>query len=166
MGSMKCLKQKLSWMYLFTFSALLALDLITKAYIAKSMRLGQSIPVIKNFFHITLVHNKGVAFGMGNQLSKYFFIVASVIAIFVLIYVFCRLKPHENLSKLGTMLILSGAIGNLVDRIRLGYVIDFLHFFIDKHHWPSFNVADSAISVGAALFVLEILRANKREAAA
>ena len=123
--------------------AILATDQLTKFFITKSLSLNQSLPVIKNVFHLTLVHNRGAAFGiLKNQLPL--FIATAVFAI-LLIFFNLKKNSHQKLYGISLSLILAGAIGNLIDRIAFGYVIDFLDFRV----WPVFNVADSAITVGA-----------------
>lgn len=114
---------------------------------------GQSIPLIKNFFHITLVHNTGAAFGiLKNQTTL--FMILSILASLVIVYYIPKLGKKAVLTRLALALILGGAVGNLVDRVRLGYVIDFLDFRV----WPVFNIADSAITIGAILFIIGLLR--------
>jgi signal peptidase II len=122
---------------------------------------GPSIPIIPGFFQLTLVHNTGAAFGVGNRWSTTFFVLTSLAALGVIIYLFVRLKPSERFSKRGLILIMSGAIGILVDRIRFGYVVDFLDAYVGKLHWPAFNVADAAITVGAVLYAIDLLWPSK-----
>ena len=110
---------------------------------------------------MTLVHNTGAAFGLGAKWSMSFFVVTSILAIGLVVYLLVRLKPEERIPRWALILILSGAIGNLIDRIRQGYVVDFLDFYFKTHHWPAFNVADSCITVGAALFFLDLLMKPK-----
>jgi len=125
--------------------AILSLDQLTKFLAAKNLLYNQSVPVIKGIFQITLIHNRGAAFGiLKNQISL--FILTAIFAI-VLIYLNLKENRHKKFYSISLSLILAGALGNLVDRIFLGYVIDFLDFRI----WPVFNVADSAITVGAIL---------------
>ncbi len=150
--------------YLKALPALLfltVLDLGTKHWITTKLSRGQSMEVIPGFFHLTLVHNTGAAFGIGTKWSMPFFVVTSLIALAVVGYLFIRLTPKEKYSFFGLILIMSGAIGNLVDRIRLGYVVDFLDIFIGKYHWPAFNVADSAITVGAICYAIDLVWPKK-----
>jgi signal peptidase II len=136
-------------------------DQITKAVVLSKMALYQSISVIPGFFNLTHIHNPGGAFGFLAQQNPALrigvFLFASSIAI-VLIFLFYRQIPktHPILST-GLALIFGGAIGNLVDRIRFGKVVDFLDFYIGKIHWPAFNVADSAITVGVAIFLVHLV---------
>ncbi len=140
---------------------LVAADLITKSMISNRFRLGESLPLIDGFLNFTLVHNTGAAFGMGNTWSHWFFISLTFVAIGVMTVLYARLGSEEKLSRWGLVLILSGAIGNLVDRIRLGYVVDFVDVYVKTHHWPAFNFADAAITVGAVLFGIELLFSNR-----
>lgn len=136
---------------------LVFLDQLTKFLITKNLILSQSIPVIKGVFHLTLVHNRGAAFGiLKNQTPV--FIFTSILAI-ILIYIGIRKDSQKRFTFYSVALsfILAGTFGNLIDRLFLGHVIDFLDFRI----WPVFNVADSAITIGAILFGWSILRRNK-----
>jgi signal peptidase II len=143
---------------LFIIVALiLSLDQLSKCIITKKLVLQQSIPVIQGVFHLTLIHNRGAAFGiLRNQL--YLFIFVSLVAI---ILIFSILKKHKNktlsLYSVSLACILGGALGNLIDRLMCGHVIDFLDFRV----WPVFNIADSAISVGAVLLAYSIFRKSE-----
>lgn len=132
---------------------IVAVDQFLKLNFTKLLLPGESIPVIKDIFYVTLVRNKGAAFGIfKSQISA--FIILSIIAIFLIAYYFPRLNKKAILAKLGLALILGGAASNLIDRIRFGYVIDFLDFRI----WPVFNIADSALTVGAILVIAQLVR--------
>ena len=144
---------------------MLVLDQITKLWVAATLPFWTSKTVIPGFFNLVHVLNKGAAFGFLNDLDAvwrpYFFMAATALAI-VLILHLLRTVPREDrvlFTALG--LILGGALGNLADRIRLGEVIDFLDFYIGKYHWPAFNVADIAISVGSVLLLVSVYR-NRR----
>lgn len=135
-------------------SIVLFLDQLTKSLVTKNLALNQSIPIINGILHITLIHNRGAAFGiLKNQATL--FIFTSVFAI-ILIYFNLKNTQHRRHSiySVSLSLILAGASGNLFDRLFLGYVVDFIDFRI----WPVFNVADSAITVGAILLGWSILR--------
>jgi signal peptidase II len=153
----------------YRFVALVAaggvlLDQLSKLYIAGSFELYQSVPVLENFFHITYIRNRGAAFGIlsDNALRLPFFMAVSLIAILGILWYLRQLRAEQTLSLLALSLILSGAIGNLIDRIRLGEVIDFIDVHWYDHHWPAFNVADSAICVGVGLLLLETWREERR----
>ena len=134
----------------------IALDLYTKHLIQQCFMLGDLLPVT-SFFDLVRYHNQGSAFGFLNDAGgwqKWFFTAISVIAVIVITYL---IKKHseQKLFCWGLALVLGGAIGNLYDRITLGYVVDFLNFHINNHYWPAFNLADSAICVGVGLLLLD-----------
>jgi signal peptidase II len=143
----------------------LVIDQATKVYIDRVMDLHQSIPVIRDLFSITYVRNKGAAFGfLANTSYRLpFFIFISIVAVFVIIFAYRKLRGDQSLAQFSLALILSGAIGNLIDRVRLGEVIDFLDVYWKTYHWPAFNVADSAICVGVFLLALDMLREERRQ---
>lgn len=139
-------------MYLITL-ILLSVDQFSKYIIRQKMSLAESIPIIKSVFHITYVENRGIAFGLFPQGSS-LFIVISLIIILVIIF-FERKKVIKSLKERFCLgLILGGALGNLIDRLRFGFVIDFLDFRI----WPVFNLADSGVCIGGILMVFFLLR--------
>jgi signal peptidase II len=128
------------------------LDQISKLAIVYTLRLHESVPVIPGFFDLVHVRNRGMAFGLmnhsGSEIGFYFLIPATLAAIILLLIWLFRLKKAQAPIALGLSLILGGAVGNLIDRIRFREVIDFLDFYLGSYHWPAFNVADSAITVG------------------
>lgn len=142
----------------------LVIDQLTKIYVDRSMQLYQSIPVIDGLFSITYLRNKGAAFSfLANASWRLpFFIFVSFVAVVAILVAFGKLRDDQRLAAVSLTLILSGAIGNLIDRIRLGEVIDFLDVYWRSHHWPAFNVADSAICVGVALLALDMFREERR----
>lgn len=139
-------------------------DQLTKLYIDRTVQLYQAIPVIDGLFNITHARNKGAAFSFLSQASWRlpFFIGVSGIAAIVIIIAFRKLREDQTLAQVSLALIFSGAVGNLIDRIRLGEVIDFLDVYWRNHHWPAFNVADSMICVGVALLFLDMVREDRR----
>ncbi|MDQ1333478.1 MAG: signal peptidase [Thermodesulfobacteriota bacterium] len=128
------------------------LDQISKAMITGSLRLHESMPVIQGFFNLVHVRNRGMAFGLMNRshadAAFWLLVGASCIAIGLLVFWFIRLKESDARMTLGLSLILGGAIGNLIDRLRFREVVDFLDVFWGTYHWPAFNVADAAVTVG------------------
>ncbi len=137
-------------------SITLSLDQLTKFFITKNLFLNQSIPIIKGIFHITLIHNRGAAFGiLKNQVPL--FIFTSILTI-ILIYFNLKNNRYRKSRSISLSLILAGALGNLIDRLFFGYVIDFLDFRI----WPVFNIADSAITIGAILLGYSIIKGNDK----
>lgn len=139
-------------------------DQITKIYIDRTMQLYDSIPIIEDFFHLTYVRNKGAAFSFLSNASWRlpFFITVSIIAALVILIAFRKLRDDQRLAHTSLALIFSGAVGNLIDRVRLGEVIDFLDAHWYRHHWPAFNVADSLICVGVFLLAIDMLLEEKR----
>lgn len=152
---------------IFTVTALLILvvDQVSKVYINRSMDLYTTIPVIENYFNITYLRNKGAAFGfLANASYRLpFFILVSLVAIVVIGVVVYRLRPDQKLASFCLALILSGAVGNLIDRVRLGEVIDFIDVHWYQYHYPAFNIADSAICVGVFLLAVDMFREEKRQ---
>jgi signal peptidase II len=137
---------------------ILSIDQVTKAVISSKQSMGQSIPIIKDVLHITFVKNTGAAFGLFKN-NVYFFIAVSIIAAIVIgIILIKAIRNGEFLDNVlcnfGLILIMSGALGNLIDRVRLMYVIDF----IDVRIWPVFNIADSSITVGTALLIFSFTK--------
>ena len=156
---------KFRYLILLTVSALvLILDQATKIYIDRSMTLHSSIPVVENFFSITYLRNKGAAFGIlaNSSFRLPFFILVSTVAVCVIFVVVQRLREDQKLAAVSLSLIFSGALGNLIDRIRLGEVIDFLDAHWYNHHWPAFNIADSAICVGVFLLAIDMFLEERR----
>jgi len=142
--------------------AVVILDQATKLLVQRAFRLGESLPVLPGVFNLTYVLNPGAAFGLlagaAAAFRGPFFIAVSVLAIAVICYYHARYARGHPLPTVGLALILGGALGNLIDRLRVGMVIDFLDFYLGAYHWPAFNVADSGITVGVGLLLVEMLR--------
>ncbi len=146
-------------------TVVLILDQATKFYIARTMELYSSIIVIKDFFTITYIHNKGAAFSFLAD-SAYrlpVLTLVSVIAIIAILVYLRKLRPDQKFTAFCLSLIFAGALGNLIDRVRLGEVIDFLSVHWRQHYWPAFNVADSAICVGVFLLAVDMYFEEKRQ---
>jgi signal peptidase II len=148
--------------YLLLVIAILVLDRWTKLLIQRRFDLNESIPVIDGFFDITYVRNTGVAFGIFSSISSpakslLLSLFTACAAVIVITYS-VRSSARNRLLQIALALILGGALGNLYDRLAYGYVVDFLEFYVGSYHWPSFNVADSAITTGVILLALEIIR--------
>lgn len=157
---------KLKYLILLAVSALvIGIDQATKLYVNKVMDLHSSITVVQNFFNITYMRNKGAAFSFLSNFNYRipFFILVSLVAIVVIISVIYKLRPDQKFAAISLSLILSGALGNLIDRVRLGEVIDFLDAHWYEHHWPAFNVADSAICVGVFLLAIDMFLEEQRQ---
>ena len=143
---------------ILSISLILLIDQFTKAVVSSKLSLGESIPIIKGILHITFVKNTGAAFGLFKN-STYFFIAVSIIAVIMIEIIIVKAirngKLLENfLRNFSLILIMAGALGNLMDRVNLRYVIDFIDFRI----WPVFNIADSAITIGTALLILSFAK--------
>ena len=135
---------------------LVSLDQFTKFIVARRMRLGDTLAVIEGFFNITLVRNTGIAFSLFSNAKEgwqeWFLFLVPGLTLAALFFFFYRLRDNQPVSVYGLALIISGAFGNILDRIRLGYVVDFFDFHWGyKAHFPAFNVADAAIAVGVGL---------------
>jgi len=145
--------------------AVLVLDQATKVYIDRTMQLYQSIPVINGLFSITYMRNKGAAFSFLSSFDyrRPFFILVSLVAVIAILVAYRKLRDDQRFASFSLALILSGAVGNMIDRIRLGEVIDFLDVFWQTHHWPAFNVADSAICVGVFLLAIDMFIEERRQ---
>jgi len=149
------------------------LDQVTKVIVLKTIPIYDSIQVIDRFFYITHIHNPGGAFGfLATQsplVRNLLFIFASLLALVLLIYFYLNTPDKQPLISLGFSIILGGAVGNLIDRIRFGEVVDFLVFYITPlpweifNPWPAFNVADSAITIGVIIFIFHLLFVEMQE---
>ncbi|MDD2483879.1 MAG: signal peptidase II [Eubacteriales bacterium] len=135
--------------YLFLLVCIVAVDQAVKILIENEFALHESVPVIEGFFHLTYVQNTGAAFSIMEGKQILFILLASVISSILIIYIIKNRKKQSGFLLLGLALIAAGGIGNLIDRIRLGYVVDFL----DLRIWPVFNVADIAVTTGCVLLV-------------
>jgi len=148
--------------YLWLTAAVVALDQATKAAVDRLMDHHQSREVVDGLVRLTYVRNRGGAFGLLSDAElpyqSLIFAIVSFLALGAIAVYAWRLPERSRLPRLALALIMGGAVGNLLDRLRLGYVIDFVDVFWGPHHWPAFNVADSAITVGVCLLILDLLR--------
>lgn len=148
--------------------AVVAADQISKALVTDWLGLGQSAPLIPGFLHFTLVRNTGMAFGLlaGTDIPFKAVLVTllSAAAMSAVTYYALKSSQSERLTRVGLTFILGGALGNIVDRIRLGYVVDFVDVFYGNSHWPAFNVADTCICIGVGLLLLDSVRKRDDEA--
>jgi len=155
------------WILLIVFLGIIALDQSTKLIIQQTLPLHQKVEIISGFFNLIHVRNTGGAFGIfGGEkgpMGSVLFVVASLIAVGILVILFLRVKEHEKTLTFSLALLLSGAIGNLIDRVSYGEVVDFLDFHVSSYHWPAFNIADSAISIGIGLMALELLIKERKK---
>lgn len=159
--------------YLFIALAVIVLDAWTKWMVSTNIDMHDSISLIPNIFQLVHVRNTGAAFGIGaNAESHIVPILLNIGAIgvfFVVVAYAFRTAVTDRVLQVGLHLILGGAIGNLIDRFRLGYVVDFLDVYVNwggqTHHWPAFNVADSAICIGIGLLFLDMRKKPEESAA-
>lgn len=146
--------------YLTLSAVIIVLDIWTKMLVLAKIDLHEAIPVIPNFFQLVHVRNTGAAFGIGANASNDlvpFLLHGGAIAVFIVVLAYAFRTPvTDRLLQIGLHLIIGGAIGNLIDRFRFGYVIDFADVYIGRHHWPAFNIADSAIFIGIVLLFLDM----------
>ncbi len=151
-----------NYFYFLFIIVWVAFDQVTKFLVARLIPLYGSREVIPGFFNLAHIHNRGAIFGFFSQVGGGFVRLvltgASFLALGLVIYYFIKTPASEKFMKFALTLILAGALGNLLDRLLQGYVVDFLDFHVGSHHWPFFNLADSSISVGAMLLVLVFLR--------
>ena len=151
--------------FFLTVITVTLLDQLTKAFIQGTMSLHSSWTVIAGFLNITYVRNPGAAFGFLSQASPgfraIFFVLVTILAIGMILYYLARTQTGQPWLVFALSLILSGALGNLIDRLRFGEVTDFIDVYWRSYHWPAFNVADAAISVGAVLMILAMMRGEE-----
>ena len=153
------------WVLLFTCLVVVSLDQFTKYTVQKNLPLHHRVEVIPGFFNLTHVRNTGGAFGILGGRSgwgTFFFMGISVLAVGSILFFIRRIKEDERILALSFSLVLAGAIGNLIDRLRYGEVIDFLEFYLSSFFWPAFNIADSAICIGIGLMAFELLVADHK----
>lgn len=140
---------------LLVSAVMVIIDQITKALTRTSMTVYESFPVIQDFFHITYVTNDGMAFGIDFPGGIYIFSTVSIIFTAFLSWYLWQIKDHGFILRLGIALILAGAVGNLIDRLLFGEVVDFLDFMLAGHHWYVFNIADSCVTVGMGFIIFD-----------
>ncbi|NGZ03848.1 MAG: signal peptidase II [Nitrospira sp. WS238] len=149
---------------------IILLDQLTKQQIMQTMRLHESIPIIPNLFSLTYIRNPGAAFGLlagsSNAFRMVFFGLTSIFALGLLGTILLRMPEQDWVGRVSVAGILGGAIGNLIDRLRFGEVIDFLDVYIETYHWPAFNVADSAITVGVIFLIIHFAFEKKPDSSA
>ncbi len=150
----------LKWLWLS--GLVVALDQLTKVLAEGLLRLYEAVPVLPSF-NLTLMYNRGAAFSFLSQASgwqRWFFSVLAVLVSGVLIVWLYRLQAAQRWTAVSLSLILGGAVGNLIDRLLYGHVIDFIQVYYGEWYWPAFNIADSAISVGVAMLLIDMIRAR------
>ncbi len=153
------------WKMSIMMSLIILVDQVTKGIVQAKFFLGETTPVIEGFFNFTYVKNPGAAFGFlasaPLEVRQFMFLLLPVIACFWLVTLIWKTRNENALLCLAYSLILAGAIGNLIDRFTLGYVVDFLDFYYEKNHFPAFNVADSSITIAAFLLIIDFFNEIK-----
>ena len=149
---------------LFVSAILVLADQVSKAIVVRTMSLYESVPVIENFFHFTYITNDGMAFGIDFPFGYFIFSLVSALLTIFLFWYLWTVRNDSLVIRLGLAMIIAGAVGNLIDRLMLGEVIDFLDFMIGNFHWYVFNLADSYVTVGMVLILTDnIFLEKKRE---
>lgn len=155
------------WSWIWIAVAVLVFDQASKWLALEKLLLHESIPLMP-FLNLTLVYNKGAAFGFLSTASGWqnlFFIGIALVATVVILYLLRRTGPKDRFMAVALMLILGGAIGNLIDRLLYGHVVDFIDVYYGAWHWPAFNVADSGITIGAVMIALDAIGIGRRQPA-
>ncbi len=144
-------------LYLFCAFGIYMVDQVTKSWAVRALRFGEDKQIVKGFVDLIYTENPGIAFG------RWFFVVLAAAAAVSVFYYFLR-TPRTDDRVLGACsLLLAGILGNLTDRARLGFVIDFISVHAGQYHWPTFNVADASITIGAALLAWDLIFSHRRE---
>ena len=158
--------RKQLWLYTLAGVLVIVADRITKLVIAASMPLYGARPVVEGFFDLVHTRNTGIAFSLFSDSSptvrEIVIPVVSVIAVVFVVVLFFQSGSDSWRFRFGLTLVLAGALGNLYDRVVFGFVVDFLDFYVGGYHWPAFNVADSSITTGAALLVLDSIISDRQ----
>jgi signal peptidase II len=151
------------WLLFFlVVGAVLVLDQSSKLYVHTTFALHEAYPIVADFFHLTYIRNSGAAFGLLARqhptFLRFFFPIITILAVVALLVYYVRVPGEQALTRWGICLIIGGAVGNGIDRLWLGQVIDFIDVHVYTYHWPAFNLADSAICVGVGLLLLDMFR--------
>ena len=152
-------KSNIGLIYLFVF--LVIFDQLTKYLVIQNFDLYESVELLP-VFNLTFIVNYGFAFGFLNNPSINQILVSIVILLIIIYFLYLLLKTQDKIFRLSLVFILSGAIGNFIDRIIRGFVIDFIDIYLGALHWPAFNIADSCISIGFVILMTNILFLNKK----
>ena len=154
--------------YLLAAFFLYLADQASKAWAVKSLRFGEDRVVIRGFLQFAYTENPGIAFGQlqeGGSFGRWFFVVLAAAASIAVFYYFMRTPRNDDRILGACALLLAGILGNLTDRVRLGYVVDFIVMHAGDYHWPTFNVADASICIGALLLLLDLFFGHRKQTA-
>ena len=142
-------------------------DQSSKAWAVRALRFGDGKQIIKGFLDLIYTENPGIAFGQlqeGGAFGRWFFVVLAILAAIAVFYYFIRTPRNDDRVLGACSLLLAGILGNLTDRVRLGYVIDFIVLHAGSYHWPTFNVADASITLGAVLLAYDLVFGHRKRA--
>jgi signal peptidase II len=155
--------------YLWLVAGIIAFDQVSKLFVDRLLSVHESRVVVDGLVRLTYVQNRGAAFGVLSDAELPYqsalFSLVSLVALFAIAVYAWRMPAESRLPQTALALVMGGAVGNLLDRARLGYVIDYVDMYWGHHHWPAFNVADAAITTGVTLLILDILRNPQGEEA-
>ena len=152
--------------YLFAAFGVYLADQASKAWAVKTLRFGEDRVVLRNFLQFAYTENPGIAFGQlqeGGSFGRWFFVVLAAAASIAVLYYFMRTPRNDDRVLGACALLLAGILGNLTDRVRLGYVVDFIVMHAGDYHWPTFNIADASICIGALLLILDLFFGNRKQ---
>jgi signal peptidase II len=157
---------RLGWRmgYLVAAFGIYLADQASKAWAVRKLRFGDDRTIIKGFFDLVYTENSGIAFGQlqeGGSFGRWFFVVLAIAAALAVLYYFFRAPRNDDRVLGACALLLAGICGNLTDRLRLGYVVDFIVIHAGQYHWPTFNIADASICIGALLLAYDLVFAKK-----
>ena len=166
--SSSALSTRFGWRagYLLAAFGIYMMDQVTKAWAARTLRHGDDRTIISGFFDLVYTENPGIAFGQlqgGGSFGRWFFVVLAILAAVAVFHYFLRTPRNDDRVLGACALLLAGIVGNLTDRARLGYVIDFISLHAGQYHWPTFNVADASITIGALLLAYDVVFASSKQ---
>jgi signal peptidase II len=153
--------------YLLAAFGIYMVDQSSKAWAVRALRFGEDKQIIRGFLDLIYTENPGIAFGQlqeGGSFGRWFFVVLAVAAAFAVLYYFIRTPRNDDRVLGACSLLLAGILGNLTDRVRLGYVVDFIVLHAGSYHWPTFNVADASITLGAILLAYDMVMGQRKSA--
>jgi len=161
-------KKRKYWVLSILTVSIIILDQLTKTLVVKHFRLGETLSIITDFFNFTYIRNTGAAFGIFAHANPAFripfFVIVPIIALAAIAYIFRKIPDTDLKLSSALSLVIGGAVGNLIDRIQLGYVVDFLDFHWNyRYHFPAFNIADSAICIGVGILMLDLITQKASE---
>jgi signal peptidase II len=151
--------------YLLASFGLYMVDQATKAWAVRSLRFGNDRTIINGFLDLIYAENPGIAFGQlqeGGSFSRWFFVALAIAAALAVFFYFLRTPRNDDRVLGACALLLAGILGNLTDRVRMGYVVDFIAVHAGSYHWPTFNVADASISIGALLLAFDLVLSGRK----